>query len=196
MTSTVLDNIILDVDETLISTIINVDSGKIIKIIQRPYLTQFLNYLFKNFKSVSIWSAGRKDYVNSVLNKIKPKDKNFRFVYTQDDCDYKSVFPRGEICNSRHTDYKIIMIKKLSKVFKKNKDMSKFNTIIIDDKEETFQENIENAIHINRFTGIENDDTCLLKVAEKLNEIKTKKLDFHKNKNREIMWNIKSKFMF
>jgi TFIIF-interacting CTD phosphatase-like protein len=194
MKSGKLEHIILDLDETLIASKIDEKTERITKIIPRPHLGQFLNFLFKEFKSVSIWSAGRKEYVHTVLSKIS-KDKNFRFVYTQDECDFKSVFPKGGIYNSRHTDYKILTLKKLIKVFKKYKDMSKFNTIIIDDKDETFQENPDNAIHINGFDGSKSD-TCLLKVAEKLNEIKTKKLDFLHWENREIMWNIKSKFKF
>lgn len=186
-------HIILDLDETLVRVIIDQDEESIEKIIFRPYLYKFIRFLFKNFESVSIWSAGSKEYVKIVMSSLKrylPNGKSFRFVYSLNECEFKHLISKQQ-CFCRHTEYKTILIKPLKKIFEKYEDMNQLNTVIIDDTDDTFSENYENAIWIQKFYGEKNDD-CLLKVAEKLHEIKTKK----KIGNLEIDWEKKSDFKF
>ena len=79
-------NVILDLDATIISSL---DPGKIIKglsfhimtekikgkevpifyVYERPYLQDFLDYLFENF-NVGVWTAATKDYGSFIVEKI------------------------------------------------------------------------------------------------------------------------------
>jgi hypothetical protein len=191
-----LKHIILDFDETLAFVKLDKNNQRIEKITIRPYLYKFMQFLFKNFESVSIWTSAKKSYIDFVMKYLKPyipKGKKFRFVYTFDNCKIKYVFPKaGFYCNSSLC-CKTIAIKPLEKVFDAYEDMTRFNTMIIDDNEDTFCENYENAIFIKPFNG-DNRDKCLIKVAENLNKIKVNKINFLDWKNRTIDWNKKSQF--
>lgn len=206
-TITQLEHIILDLDETLIKSQLDKDGEKIIGIKFRPHLKDFLNFLFKNFKSVNIWSAGGEKYVMKVIEFLKyflPKGKEFGTIFTQKNCEYVFNYPKKGFYQGRNFQYQTIRVKNLSKMYEVNKNMNKFNTMIVDDTEDTFRNNYGNAIHITPFFGKEEEegggekekDNRLLKVAEKLYEIKFKKLDFRKWKNREIYWDKVSLFKF
>jgi len=56
-------HIILDMDSTLIDR----DDDDIIY--GRPYLKLFLDYCFKTFASVSIWTAASREWYDEVYNK-------------------------------------------------------------------------------------------------------------------------------
>jgi hypothetical protein len=198
MKPTKLKHIILDFDETLAYVKIDKNNQRISKITFRPYLWKFIRFLFKNFKSVSIWTSAKKHYINMMIEYMKPyfpKGKKLRFVYTFDDCKIKYIFPKfGFYCNYSLC-CKTIAVKPLEKVFDAYEDMTRFNTIIIDDNEHMFSENYENAIWIKPFKGSKKDN-CLIKVAENLTEIKLNKINFLDWKNRTINWNKKSNFKF
>jgi hypothetical protein len=95
-------HIILDLDETLISS---VDFGEKIRyenmfksniitdpctnepefsFYHRPYLRDFLNWLFRNYK-VSVWSAGEKTYVLDIVDAIMPQ--NPHMILWRDHCN-------------------------------------------------------------------------------------------------------------
>lgn len=132
-------NIILDIDYTLI------DSHGY-DLTERPYLEEFLYYLFSRFKNVSIWTAGSVewfDYVNKKIFSKYLKDEKFHHVWTFDNC--KIVY--GSYGSQE-------IIKPLNSIY--DNEYNNFNTIIIDDTEFTFSENILNAINIKKFF-LEND---------------------------------------
>ena len=76
-------NVILDMDETLITHKINPYSI-FADPIPRPHLKEFLLFLFSNCKNVSIWTHGIKPWYNIVYNKILknfiPEGKSFGFI--------------------------------------------------------------------------------------------------------------------
>ena len=59
-----LEHIVLDVDQTLLDC--EEDEFTF-----RPYLKDFFNFLFKNFKSVSIWSRGGNEYIEICIMQFR-----------------------------------------------------------------------------------------------------------------------------
>jgi TFIIF-interacting CTD phosphatase-like protein len=59
-----------------------------IRILERPYLQEFLNHLFQHF-DVAVWSAGKKKYVDLVVDSIfTPKHKTMlKFVWYREMCE-------------------------------------------------------------------------------------------------------------
>ena len=57
-------------------------------IFERPYLQQFLTFLFKNF-NVSIWTAASKDYALFIIDKIiiaGNKDRTLDYIFFSYHC--------------------------------------------------------------------------------------------------------------
>lgn len=118
-------------------------------LVLRPHLKEFIEYISSKIGHIHIWSAGQYRYVRAIDNIIFPNDLIDR-ILTSKACSY---YEHGKI------------IKKLKE---ENFDLSK--TIIIDDRDDTFEENIKNAIHIPRYEpdstieALEKDDDALLKI--------------------------------
>jgi len=103
--------------------------------IERPGLREFLKYAFENF-NVYIWSAGVKDYVNSMCYHIFHKN-NYNIpkdIWNQSNC-VKSTLENI----------------KFHKPISKHIDLDPKNTLILDDRKENFHENIDNGILIPRW---------------------------------------------
>ena len=92
-------NVLLDLDQTLIFSIptdkieeSDSDKLKTLKnhnmdneyiVFERPYLQEFLDFLFKNFK-VSIWTAANKEYALFIMDNIiigKNKDRKIEYLF-------------------------------------------------------------------------------------------------------------------
>jgi hypothetical protein len=141
-------NIILDLDETLLSTVDIEDpedlgvlkddketKDKVVGnknalkyynfvITPRPHLQSFLDFLFKNF-SVSIWTAASKDYACHIAeNMIVPKGSNRKLS-----CFFFDM--HRNISESLYNAPK--KLDTLWKQFNLGEDFTKRNTIIIDD---------------------------------------------------------------
>lgn len=176
--------IVLDIDQTLVSTrdygigifsderlndpkfasakkriyVIYESSGKPFWGICRPYIYEFINFCFSYFKIIAIWSAGHEHYVRSVV----------KFIFRN--------FPEPHIIftnNQTERDNKGNAIKRLNKMINSNlilrRYMSLKNTFVVDDNQNTFQYNKENAIHIPPYEPsneeiFEDSDDSLLKL--------------------------------
>lgn len=161
--------LILDLDETLIHTVVNkpskydfeIDTGNgYYFVTKRPFLSQFLKYTQENF-DLAVWTASGKSYASSVLKNIGIDSNKLDFFYTQENCTIKF----------NHDTYDYYGVKTLSKI------RSKFNlnrVLIIDDIELTAVNNYGNLIHIKSFTG-DNTDNELLKLISYLETIKDAK---------------------
>jgi TFIIF-interacting CTD phosphatase-like protein len=161
-------NIVLDLDNTLLSAVPLEDfpwgeesKQKAIKfeihnmedyyiVFERPYLQEFLDYIFENFE-VSIWSAASKNYVlfiieNIILINSKRKLKNIFFSYH---CTLsKKMFNGG--------------IKKLDMLWDvfKLRDYTSKNTIIIDDLPKVKKIQPCNCYSIHPFEFTDEDSEC------------------------------------
>ena len=97
-------------------------------IYERPYLQEFLTFLFNNF-NVSIWTAASKDYALFIIEKILLKnypDRKIDFIFFSYHCDVSS--------DIKNTTKNLNMIWDIYKLNGYDKD----KTIIIDDYSEVF----------------------------------------------------------
>lgn len=142
-------HIVLDVDGTLISEVLHEDE----KVCPRPYLKEFLLFVFQHFDSVNIWTAASQQWWNYVYKKVifshLPEGKTFHRVWCER-CIYVVDVDDG---------YRRYKCKPLQKYWKrKNWGMKKHNTLIVDDTPETYMQNHSNAIPILSYYGQDDDE--------------------------------------
>jgi TFIIF-interacting CTD phosphatase-like protein len=184
-------NIILDFDQTLISTqptedrkLFTKDNKKKMEnfkmynmedyyiVFERPGLQKFLNYLFENF-NVSIWTAASKDYALFILDKIiigghtNRKIDYFLFSYHRDISKNLSETGGTKDLNILwdHLGFE---------------GYSKDNTIIIDDYDDVYNVQKNNCIFIPPFEFFDDNsenDTVLLTIKEQLETLKQNNVD-------------------
>lgn len=169
--------LILDIDGTLIGD----NDGNIYP---RPHLKTFLDFCFKKFKHVSIWTAADKSWADKVMAAIKkhmPENQEFYFIWAGDKCTYSLVknAEDGEFYS------KYTKIKTLKKVWRKYKHINKYNTLIIDDTPETYCKNYGNAIPIKTYIYDRDDNfdeefIKLIKILENImNYENVRHIKFH-----------------
>ncbi len=153
--------LILDIDETLVSTFDPVDTRYLLTSglprdtsrfdvrhrlytinvkgyaplwgIKRYELDEFIAFCNKYFAMVNVWSAGSYDYVHAMCDIIFEGLKRPTIIYTNEDCDKANGY----------------IYKPLVKMLQdpRNKGlMTHRNTLILDDKAYTFSKNIGNGI--------------------------------------------------
>ena len=143
-------HLILDIDETLLCYSF-----------PRPYLKEFMYFVFKNFTSVSLWTAATSNWLEychkNILLPHMPPNSEFKFMWHRKKCDAKlfNNITKTPI-NANSTFDKIasgnfIYYKSLQKVFSEFEELNEKNTIIIDDNILTCLENKHNSIHIKEF---------------------------------------------
>lgn len=170
-----IENIILDLDETLIHTTMEPTnhpnfrarfrlSGTDYYLHTRPGLTEFLDFVFTNFKTVNIWTAATKDYAIQIINKIMTKEQRQQLKFFN---------TRTHIVNGT---------KPLKMLFSndKAKELGIFpnNTLMIDDKDSIAIYNPGNAIIVPKwdYPNLSVKDQYLLKLIIVLKGIKAHKL--------------------
>lgn len=151
-------NFLLDLDQTLISAEStkkynfkkNKEKAKKFKfydmdgyyiVFERPYLQEFLDYLFANF-NVSVWTAASKDYALFIIDKILLQNKSNRkldWVFFSYHCDLSRKIKSGS--------------KNLSVLWEKYKieNYNKDNTVILDDYDEVYNTQKNNCIIAKQF---------------------------------------------
>lgn len=143
----------------------NIDNYYVV--FERPYLQEFLDYLFANFK-VSIWSAATKDYVLFIVNNIILKghsERKIEYILFSYHCDLSK-----KECEKGPKDLRLVWdVLKLD-------GFSKENTLILDDLKKVFKTQPCNCIPAEPFEfenkGSENDD-FLKRLVERLGKFKT-----------------------
>jgi len=176
-----IKNIILDIDETLIHCkltepkkydhVFVIDKMKYY-IIYRPYLSEFINFIFDRFDTVNIWTAATHDYANKIISKILHKLLLNKKQLTKLKCfvTRKHVSQDGT--------------KELAKIFRKKCAIElgiiPTNTIMIDDKSHVFNKNTGNGLIIPAFMGNKKDN-YLLKLTHFLKLIQDEKLLINSN---------------
>lgn len=152
-----IDHIVLDIDSTII------DSDQNLNIYPRPHLKKFIEFLFENFKSVSIWTAADEswlaDVYETVLVPLLPEGKDFNLLLSK------------KHTKKLYTSYSsFIRHKPLSYMYSICPEMNQQNTIIIDDSPHNFHENPNNGFTIKPFSLYNPDDKELLYVIKLLKE--------------------------
>lgn len=138
--------IILDLDETLVHATPNglgiPHDFKVDKyfVYGRPCLRQFLAGLSKHF-SIGIWSSAGDDYVNEIVQHIKPDNVDFVVVWGRSKCSVKRDLVFDTYCFEKRLD-------KL-----KRKGFGLERVLVVDDSSSKSRANYGNAIYIKEFTG-------------------------------------------
>lgn len=166
-----LSNVILDLDNTLISAealeefpfdqdgirdkalkfaLHDMDGYYIV--FERPNLQSFLDWLFQTF-NVSIWTAASKDYALFVIKHIvlKKPNRSLDYILFSHQCDLSKLIFNGDTKNLRL----------LFEVFKMD-GYDGSNTLIIDDLDTVYYSQPDNCINIKEFnildSGSEKDN--------------------------------------
>ena len=127
--------------------------------IKRPFLDEFMNYAFDNFK-VAIWTAGGSDYASEAISRSGLDKNKLEFFWTRERCTMKYDFETG----FRYG------VKNLEKVHKSlGWDLN--NVLIVDDVQKTAINNYGNLIHIKEFCN-DRSDIELKKLMNYLDKIK------------------------
>jgi TFIIF-interacting CTD phosphatase-like protein len=200
------DNFLLDLDQTLISAEAleefddkknklkkkkfvhhNMDGYYIV--FERPYLQEFLDYLFENF-NVSIWTAASKEYALFILDKIilQKKGRKIDYLFFSYHCKISSYFKNGtKMLDMLWDIYKIT-------------DYKKENTFILDDYDDVYKKQPENAIiaipfqYYNKESENDNFLKGLIELLKKLKERKINVKDINNVINgKDIKDNTKTK---
>lgn len=126
--------------------------------IYRPFLKEFLEFCFKYFDNVIVWSAGKKKYVEKMCDLMfTDRNKQPLLIYNYNDCEIYDDF----------------IIKPLSKLYNDPRTKGKMNeknTYVLDDRDDTFSMNKDNGINIPIYEvtldvkGINKKDENLLKL--------------------------------
>jgi len=173
-------NIILDMDETLITAKI-IKNNRFFSPTPRPHLKNFFDYIFNKFERVSIWTHGTKEWYDIVYNRIFkyiiPQGKQFHFVRTREDkYDYKDyIDPKIE------NKFFFSNIKPLKLIYDNfPNEYNEYNTYILDDNPTTYLINYKNAIQIKPFCNenVKNDIELLIIMNFIEYKFKQKKLQF------------------
>ena len=183
-------NCVLDIDQTLIASepitdwdFENPENKKIAlkfalhnmedyyMVFERPYLQEFLDYLFRNY-NVVIWTAASKDYALWIINKIilaeDPK-RRLDFIFFSYHCELS----KNE-CRRGPKDLALLW-----KIFAL-KGYTKDNTFIIDDLPAVCKLQKCNCIPVKPFEVLEEgseNDTVLKDLIPRLEKIKKKTRD-------------------
>jgi len=156
--------LVLDLDETLVHATrnkLNIEHDYAYAdyyIYRRPYLDWFLEYASADFR-LAIWSSADDDYVQAIVERFKPEEIDFEFVWGRSRC-------------TRRRDYDLdvyVQEKRLKKLKKQGYELSK--VLIVDDSPEKTRDNYGNAIYVNSFEG-DSNDTELKDLANFLSQIK------------------------
>jgi len=174
-------NIILDLDNTLISSLAKDEETSILKprmkqfrwenmenvykVFERPGLQDFLDFLFDNF-SVSVWTAASKSYALFIIEKFilhnRPTRKLACILYSHHCKKSKKLTKKQKALHILQSHFKM-----------SNYDMN--NTYIIDDHPEVYQSQPQNCIHIKPFEFSDRqsfkDDELLKVIKPKLEKL-------------------------
>lgn len=147
--------LILDLDETLI----HATERKLTTephfeyvdyfIYKRPHVDDFLMEMTQYF-DLAVWSSAGDQYVNDVVNLIKPDTVDFEFVWAQSRCTIRRDYELGNY----------VYEKRLKKIKKLGFRLEQ--ALIVDDSPEKTRDNFGNAIYIQPFEGNPDDEELRL----------------------------------
>lgn len=150
-------HVILDIDQTMIDSMPSSNyrwnsntlrppdyQENDISIWTRPYLKDFLQFLDKNVKYISIWTNGSSSWLYHVVNKIVSKYISPKRLYLLLSIDYSTPM----IVNNNKVFVK--EVGKILKEFPKN-DVSLRNTVLVDDNYLNCIYNKYNSLPIKKY---------------------------------------------
>lgn len=153
-------NIVLDLDGTLVGLGFNYEP------IARPWLKQFLFYCFSTFKHVILWTAALTEWVEVVQNYIFAPIFYELWVEHNLLCNWTLILTRENCCIFNHGN-QVVVLKDLYLLYRWGYpsfmfNITKENTVVVDDTECTYSLNPDNAIPIDTYIVDNHLDTQLL----------------------------------
>jgi TFIIF-interacting CTD phosphatase-like protein len=158
-------NIVLDLDETLIHTIVSdrprpdlersadfkfrfSNQGPIYYVYKRPGLKQFLAEVFRRFKRIGVWTAADRQYAKAVIKNILTYQQimNLDFVFSRDFCEIDHIG----------------FVKPLTKIFKQYPAWRPEETIVLDNSSQVMKENPRNGIQAIDYDSLNLHDDIYL----------------------------------
>ena len=115
---------------------------------KRPYLDDFLAYCGTRFEAIGFWSAGKEGYVNEVLRVMAPPFQP-AFVMNFNHCDQVHA---EHVSESGTVSYNPELWKPLNTVFDKYPQFTRYNTFIVDDRQDYARGNLLNWVIIRPFS--------------------------------------------
>jgi RNA polymerase II subunit A small phosphatase-like protein len=147
-------NLFLDIDNTLVNSVMY--SNNRIKVYKRPYLDEFLDYVFKHF-NVSIWTAANKNYAQYIINTVilvKP-DRTLHYLLYDEHCKLSKTF-YGNLKDLRLLTKNLLL------------PISLKDTYLLDDLESNCLQQKAQCINIQPYNTKNTKDMRLLQVLEYL----------------------------
>jgi TFIIF-interacting CTD phosphatase-like protein len=205
-------NIILDLDETLIHTIVSdrprsdlekksdfkfqfQPAGAIYYVFKRPGLEEFLSQIFSKFRRVGVWTAADKQYAKKVVMNIMSARQisNLDFVFSRDFCESD----------------RIGFTKPLSKIYTYLPVWKPEETIMLDNSPQVMKYNPKNGmvapdyaephldhdIYLHILTDIfgENLPKCrVYKFIERINHVVPYVISLYELEDEEEDWGVKN----
>lgn len=173
-------HVILDIDQTMIDSMslweYNRNKNNLRKpdysfndvvVWERPHLKQFLNYLNKNIRYISIWTNGTEPWLNLVVNNIISKYIPKKRLFLLMSIDYSTPY------NINNTQ---IFVKQVPPILKRNSqyNVSLKNTVLVDDNYYNCSYNKYNSIPVKKFFAMEeknrknNELLCVIDIINTL----------------------------
>lgn len=137
--------------------IINLADGECV-VLKRPYLDEFINFVFRYFEHVIVWSAGRADYVHKICEVLfNYRHRKPDAIMTNDDVEIRST-----VSGDYH--------KPLRKAIAKHPHLCRLeSTLFLDNVADNFSDNPANGMTIPDFYPRDDpfvEDDHLLRVME------------------------------
>jgi len=127
--------------------------------VTRPHIQEFLIFCFSYFKMIVVWSAGKRPYVEAIVDHIFKDIRAPHAIFTYDDID---IGPGG------HVEKSLVKMMNSNAVLRRN--MSLQNTLAVDDNSMTFYLNNNNGVLIPAYdpsasvSALGRDDPTLLQL--------------------------------
>lgn len=179
-------NIIFDLDETLISTlllnfgkgerhklqmpsisdigIMNFNNSCFITYI-RPYIDELFEYCFENF-NVSFWTAGSYLYCREVLRIILNEEQYNKTKIILSKLDDVTIIEMKTNKKITNEDINKITCKSLDLLYLANPNFNQQNTLIVDDNLYVCTYNYQNAIRMIPYNRLNENDSALKQLLE------------------------------
>jgi len=115
----------------------------------RPGVVEFIDWSFKNCKTVSIFTASKFDYAFRIMHKLLPQGCEYCFLWDFDNCIKSNIELVDGIV--LYADIHKPLSRVWNSVLGKHNGIHQRNSLIVDDIPNTFALNKENGIHIPKF---------------------------------------------
>ena len=136
-------------NKELLSRMYEIDvEGETIRGIVRDHASVFIEFIYNRFTIRGVYSAGVPSYVNAIV-KVLFGDRHLDFIFARDRCMNTLI------------DNDVMLSKPLDLIYSSVPGANRYNTWIIDDRQDTAMHNKLNHIHIPEYDPMKGADNYL-----------------------------------